>query len=70
MLEHGLPVVAFDDGDTTENKLFVMNEFEEQIFLLNDKSSVTRLTHYMQKERKPFFDGVVHTVKEMLNLLN
>ena len=70
MLEHGLPVVAFDDGDTTTDKLFVMNEFEEQIFLLNDKSSVTRLTQFMHKQRKPFFDGVVHTAKEMLNLLN
>ena len=40
MLEHRLPVIAFDDGDTKEECLFVMKEFEEQIFLLNEPHSL------------------------------
>ena len=37
LLEHRLPVIAYDDGDIFE-KLFVMKEFKSQIFLLNNKS--------------------------------
>ena len=70
MLEHRLPVIAFDDGDTKEECLFVMKEFEEQIFLLNEPSFTDRLKQYVGKERKPFFDGVTHTANEMLNLIN
>ena len=35
MLEHGLPILVFDDGDTPIEKLFVIDEFSDQIFLLN-----------------------------------
>ena len=54
MLEHGLPVIAFDDGDTAKDKLFVMKEFDKQIFLLNDKSTVSRLVHFSRQQRKSF----------------
>ena len=57
-------------GDTKEECLFVMKEFEEQIFLLNEPSFTDRLKQYVGKERKPFFDGVTHTANEMLNLIN
>ena len=36
MLEHGLPILAYDDGDTTVENLFAPKPFHKQVFLLND----------------------------------
>ena len=69
-MEHGLPTIAFDDGDTPSEKLFVFEIFEDQIFLLNDEKISEKIISFMQKDRKQFFDGVAHTAKEMLNLVN
>ena len=70
MLEHGLPVLAYDDGDTPEESLFVPEPFQDQVFLINDHSSVEKLLQYIEKPRKSFFDGVAHTAKEMLDLVS
>ena len=70
MLEHGLPVIAFDDGDTPTEKLFVFEQFSDQVFLLEDKEFISQLLAFMQKKRKPFFDGVAHTTEEMLRMLS
>jgi len=70
MLEHRLPVLAFDDGDTPKSKLFVMNEFIDQVFLLNDDSTVARMISFLQKPRQQFFDGVAHTAKKMLKIIH
>ena len=64
MLEHGLPILAHDDGDTSEGKLFVLERFQDQIFLLNNDSIINQLNAAMQKPRKPFFDGVAYTAKK------
>ena len=68
MLEHGLPVLAYDDADTPKKELFVMEQFKDQVFLLNDINLIDRLVSFMQKPRKNFFDGVVHTLNNMLKL--
>ncbi|MEK9772129.1 MAG: hypothetical protein VW576_01060 [Opitutae bacterium] len=70
MLEHGLPVLAYDDGDTPQERLFVPDPFKDQIFLINDHSSVEKLLLYIEKPRKSFFDGVAHTANEMLELIS
>ncbi len=70
MLEHGLPILAYDDGDTPMNKLFVMNEFIDQIFLLNEDSTPDRIISFLQKPRKQFFDGVAYTAKKMLEIIH
>jgi glycosyltransferase involved in cell wall biosynthesis len=70
MLEHGLPIIAFDDGDTPKDKLFVIKEFEDQIFLLNDNRCVENLISSMGSERKPFFNGIKRTTKDMINLIS
>jgi len=70
MLEHGLPVIAFDDGDTPTEKLFVFEQFSDQVFLLEDHEFISRLLAFMQKKRKAFFDGVAHTTEEMLRILS
>ena len=70
MLEHGLPVLAFDDGDTPQESLFIPDPFKDQIFLINDQSSVEKLLQYIEKPRKSFFDGVAHTANKMLELLS
>ena len=70
MLEHGLPIIAFDDGDTPKEKLFVFEQFSDQVFLLDDAEFIPCILSFMQKKRKPFFDGVAHTSAEMLRILS
>ena len=70
MLEHGLPVMAYDDGDTPKESLFIPDAFKDQIFLINDQSSVEKLLQYIEKPRKSFFDGVAHTANKMLELVS
>ncbi|MDB0030072.1 hypothetical protein N9E34_01275, partial [Opitutales bacterium] len=70
MLEHGLPVLAYDDGDTPQESLFIPDPFKGQIFLINDHSSVEKLLQYIEKPRKSFFDGVAHTANKMLELVS
>ena len=70
MLEHELPVLAYDDGDTPQESLLVSDPFNDQIFLINDHSSVEKLLHYIEKPRKSFFDGVAHTANKMLELVS
>ena len=70
MFEHGLPVLAYDDGDTQQESLFIPGPFKEQIFLINDHSSVEKLLQYIEKPRKSFFDGVAHTANKMLELVS
>ena len=70
MLEHGLPIIAFDDGDTSREKLFVIQEFDEQIFLLNENTCIENLISLMASERKPFFNGIKRTAKDMIDLIS
>lgn len=70
MLEHGLPVLAYDDGDTPNESLFIFTPFEDQLFLLNDKHCIYHLENFMNRPRKPFFDGVEYTTKTMLDSIN
>ena len=70
MLEHGLPILAYDDGDTPQESLFVPDPFKDQILLINDHSSVEKLHQYIKKPRKSFFDGVAHTANKMLELVS
>ena len=70
MFEHGLPVLAYDDGDTPQESLFVPDPVKDQIFLINDHSSVQKLLQYIEKPRKSFFDGVAHTANKMLELIS
>ena len=70
MLEHGLPIIAFDDGDTPKENLFVIQEFEDQIFLLNENTCIENLISLMVSERKPFFNGVKRTAKDMIDLIS
>jgi hypothetical protein len=70
MLEHRLPIIAFDDGDTPDEQLFVFEQFSGQVFLLDDDKLVVRLLTFMKKKRKSFFDGVSYTAKEMLEFID
>jgi hypothetical protein len=70
MLEHGLPVLAYDDEDTPQESLFIPDPFKDQISLINDHSSVEKLLQYIEKPRKSFFDGVAHTANKMLELVS
>ena len=70
MLEHGLPVLAYDDGDTPQESLFIPDPFKDQIFLINEHSSVEKLIRYIDKPRKPYFDGLAHSANKMLDLVS
>ena len=70
MLEHGLPILVYDDGDTSKECLFAFPKFSDQFFLINDPDHMTNLYHFMEKPRKPFFDGVHHTALKMLDHIN
>ena len=70
MLEHGLPVLAYDDGDSPQESLFITDPFKDQIFLINNDSLVDKLIYYIEKPRKSFFDGVAHTANKMLELIS
>lgn len=69
MLEHGLPILAYDDGDTPKDKLLIMQKYQDQIFLLNDSSATQNLFSFLKKPQKTFFDGVAHTAKKMLEII-
>jgi hypothetical protein len=70
MLEHGLPVLAHDDGDTPKESLFIPDLFKDQIFLINDHSSLEELLQYIEKPKKSFFDGVAYTANKMIKLVS
>ena len=68
MLEHGLPILAYDDGDTPQKSLFIMEQFKDQLYFLDDDSSVKKLLQTIEKTKKTFFDGVAYTAKKMLEI--
>ena len=70
MLEHGLPIFAYDDGDTPKENLFIFEPFQDQIFLINESSHTEKIIQFSQRPRKPFFDGVVHTANNMVKILS
>lgn len=70
LLEHGLTVLTFDDGDTPLNKLFFRKRFNEQIILLNESGSVGKMKRILNKPKRKFFDGVAHTADHMLKTLS
>ena len=65
-LEHGLPVLAYDDGDTPSDKLFFSKRFDKQILLLNESDCVEKLLEILDEPKRPFFDGVSHTAEKMI----
>jgi hypothetical protein len=70
MLEHGLPIYAYDDGDTPKQNLFMFEPFKDQIFLINESSNTEKIVQFGDRPRKPFFDGVAHTADNMLKMLS
>jgi hypothetical protein len=69
MLEHGLPILAYDDGDTPVENLFVSEPFQEQVFLINEENKFGDLIKFMQKPARSFFDGVSHVGEKMLEVI-
>ena len=70
MLEHGLPIFAYDDGDTRKESLFIFKSFQNQVFLLNDPTITENVVQSIQSPPKAFFDGVAHTADKMLDMVN
>ena len=70
MLEHGLPILAYDDGDTTVENVFAPKPFHKQVFLLNDEKRSGELIKMIKQPVKPFFDGVSHVAEKMLEFIN
>jgi glycosyltransferase involved in cell wall biosynthesis len=68
MLEHGLPIISYDDGDTPSKKLFTQKQFTEQIVLLNDKLCLKKCKSLLAKPRKQFFHGVKFTAGKLIDM--
>lgn len=68
MLEHGLPIISYDDGDTPSEKLFTPKQFTEQIVLLNDKLCLKKCKSLLAKPRKQFFHGVKFTAGKLIDM--
>ncbi len=69
MLEHGLPVLVHDDGDTPAKKLFVSKPFHDQVFLLNKEDKSELLIKFIQKQKRTIFNGVSHVGEKMLEAI-
>ncbi len=69
-LEHGLPVITVNDGDTPLDKLFFRKRFNEQIILLNESGSVGKMRGILNEPKRKYFDGVVDTTDTMLKVLS
>jgi hypothetical protein len=65
-LEHGLPIIAFDDGDTPVGKLLLSKRFDKQILLLNETDCVEKLLEILDGPNRSVFDGVSHTAEKMI----
>jgi len=70
MLEHRLPLIVYDDGDTPTEKLFVLDEFSDQIYFLDSEDLISELVACFNKKRKPCFDGAAYAVNQMLKLIS
>ena len=70
MLEHGLPIIAHDDGDTPEETLFAPGPFKERIILLDDTDFSSRFRELLEAPNSEFFDGVAHTAETFLRSLS
>lgn len=69
-LEHGLPVITFNDGDTPLDKLSFRKRFNKQIILLNESGSVGKMRGILNEPKRKYFDGVVDTTDTMLKVLS
>ena len=67
MLEHGLPVIAYDDGDTPDRFLSPPGPFKTRIALLNDPRFDDSIQAILRKPRPKFLNGVSHTAAEFLD---
>jgi len=66
MLEHGLPVVTYDDGDTPMEKLSIPRQFPRQIILLNDDLCLDKCQTLLKENKKEFFNGVEFTAENFI----
>jgi glycosyltransferase involved in cell wall biosynthesis len=69
-LEHGLPVIAFDDGDTPMEELLLGKRFDKQILLLNETDCVEKLLEILDAPNRSVFDGISHTAEKMLAMFS
>jgi len=69
MLEHGLPILAYDDGDTPAKNLFISEPFQDQVFLLNKEDKSELLIKFINKQTRPIFNGVSHVGEKMLEAI-
>lgn len=70
MLEHGLPIFVYDDGDTPKERMFVFKPFHDQIFLLNNPKSSEQMLKATEQLSKPFFNGVAHTAHKFIEAIS
>jgi hypothetical protein len=65
MLEHGLPVIAYDDFDTPSEHVDIPKQFENQVFLISNTFDYKRIINFLNNNRNDKFDGLNHTFNQI-----
>ena len=69
LLEHRLPILTHDDGDTPQKHLIISKLFDDQIFQLDDVDSPGEIAKYITQPKRKFINGVAYTAEEVLESL-
>ena len=71
ILEQGTPIITHDDGDTPQQALFLLENFQNRVFLLNDGTKYDKeLIQLINKHDKLFFNGVSYTANQFIDLIS
>ena len=71
ILEQGTPIITYDDGDTPQQALFLLENFQKRVFLLNDGTKYDKeLIQLINKHDKFFFNGVSYTANQFIDLIS
>ena len=71
MLEHGLPILCYDDKDTPKSELFVFERFKNQVFMIDDHESDNHeILKIINSPNKTYFNGVSYTANRLMELMS
>jgi hypothetical protein len=71
MLEHGLPILCYDDKDTPKNELFIFERFKNHVFMIDDHESDNhKILKIINSPQKNCFNGVSYTANRLLELMS
>ena len=71
MLEHGLPILCYDDKDAPKNELFIFERFKNHVFNIDYNKSYNReIINTINSPKKICFNGVSYTANRLMELMS